>query len=213
MAADKYRNFADLTRHEREGIDFRICRTIRPAPVAIIAPHGGKIEPRTSEIASAIAGDRFNLYCFEGLKRRDNWDLHITSTNFDEPTCLDLLSRCDLVVSVHGLNGENKYGDVGGLDRRFRDVICCSLKESGFDCRVVKSGDHAAIFPANICNRGRGGAGVQLEITRALRDTLIESSDDMEAFAGAVRQAIDDALAVIVRESESGRSSKHKYAP
>lgn len=70
MAADKYRNFADLIRHEREGIDFRICRTIQPARVAIIAPHGGEIEPSTSEIAVAIAGDRYRLYCFEGLKRR-----------------------------------------------------------------------------------------------------------------------------------------------
>jgi phage replication-related protein YjqB (UPF0714/DUF867 family) len=210
MAQDTYQNFADLIRHEREGIDFRICRTIRPAPVAVIAPHGGKIEPGTSEIASAIARDRYCLYCFEGLKRCGNFDLHITSTNFDEPNCLELLARCDVVVSVHGLNGEDKFVDVGGLDFRLRDAICNNLTNIGFDAHVAETGRYAGVSPANICNRGRGGAGVQLEITHVLRAALIESSDDMEALADAVRQAIDAALAVSVRES--GRSSKHKSA-
>lgn len=210
MVQDRYRNFADLIRHEREGIDFRICRTIRPASVAIIAPHGGKIERGTSEISSAIARDRYNLYCFEGLKRCGNLDLHITSTNYDEPTCLDLLSRCDVVVSVHGLGGEDKFVDVGGLDFKLRNTICGSLS-ARFDARVAETGRYAGVSPVNICNRGRGGAGVQLEITKALRDALLESSENMQAFADAVRQSIDDALALIVRES--GRSGKHKCAP
>jgi phage replication-related protein YjqB (UPF0714/DUF867 family) len=53
--------------------------------VAVIAPHGGGIEPGTSELATAIAGDDFSLYLFEGLKSAGNGELHITSTNFDEP--------------------------------------------------------------------------------------------------------------------------------
>lgn len=194
MAADKYQNFAELIRHEREGVDFRICRTIRPSPVAIIAPHGGKIEPGTSEIVSAIARDRYSLYCFEGLKRCGNGDLHITSTNFDEPGCLDLLARCDVVVVIHGLRGDDKFVDVGGLDVKLRNAICGSLS-ARFDARVAETGRYAGVSPANICNRGRGGAGVQLEITKTLRDALLESSETMEAFADAVRQAIDGALA------------------
>jgi phage replication-related protein YjqB (UPF0714/DUF867 family) len=70
-----------------------------------------------------------------------------------------------------------------------------------FDARVTETGRYAGVSPANICNRGRRRAGVQLEITRVLRDALIESSDDMKAFTGAVMQAIDDAFAHIVRES------------
>jgi phage replication-related protein YjqB (UPF0714/DUF867 family) len=42
MARDQYKSFDELRRHEREGIDFRICVTQRGPPVAIIAPHGGK---------------------------------------------------------------------------------------------------------------------------------------------------------------------------
>jgi phage replication-related protein YjqB (UPF0714/DUF867 family) len=74
---DKYRSFAELRESECEGIDFRICITDRAEPVAIIAPHGGKIESGTSEIATAIAGDCYSLYCFEGLRPRPHSDLHI----------------------------------------------------------------------------------------------------------------------------------------
>jgi hypothetical protein len=38
------------------------------------------------------------------------------------------------------------------------------------------------------------GAGVQLEIARAFKDALLESSDNMETFADAVRQSIDNVL-------------------
>ena len=43
--ADKYGSFDELRRGEREGIDFNIHVVRRRASVAIIAPHGGKIEP------------------------------------------------------------------------------------------------------------------------------------------------------------------------
>jgi phage replication-related protein YjqB (UPF0714/DUF867 family) len=39
---------------------------------AVIAPHGGAIEPGTTEVAEAIAGDRFSFYTLEGVKTRDN---------------------------------------------------------------------------------------------------------------------------------------------
>ena len=52
---DRYRNFAQLRNGETEGIDYRICSTERESFAAIIAPHGGSIEPGTSEIAAAIA--------------------------------------------------------------------------------------------------------------------------------------------------------------
>ncbi len=52
---DTYPNFAALARKERSGIDYQVrVRRARPA-FAIMAPHGGGIEPGTSEIADAIA--------------------------------------------------------------------------------------------------------------------------------------------------------------
>ena len=72
------------------------------ATVAIIAPHGGKIERGTSELARAIGGTDYRIYCFEGTKPNNNRDLHITSTNFDEPEGVKLVSACDRVVALHG---------------------------------------------------------------------------------------------------------------
>jgi phage replication-related protein YjqB (UPF0714/DUF867 family) len=42
---DTYRSFAELSAHERLGKDYTIDFVERDSPVAIIAPHGGKIEP------------------------------------------------------------------------------------------------------------------------------------------------------------------------
>jgi phage replication-related protein YjqB (UPF0714/DUF867 family) len=106
----EYPNYAALSANEREGIDYRICSTLRDSPVAIIAPHSGRIERRTSDIAAAIAGDSYALYCFEGTKPSGNSRLHMTSINFDEPRCPALIATCDVVVAVHGLR-DNEVTD------------------------------------------------------------------------------------------------------
>ncbi len=116
--ADKYRNFAELSRNETSGVDYSILiRQAKPA-FAIVAPHGGGIEPGTSELADAIAANEFSFYSFEGLKSSGNTDLHITSTRFDEPMCLTVIRHTDLVVTLHGENsvadGEGVF--LGGLN-------------------------------------------------------------------------------------------------
>jgi len=192
MASDRYNSFDELRRHEREGIDFRICVTQRGPRVAVIAPHGGKIEPATSEITAAIAGTLYSSYYFEGLRSRPHSRLHITSTKFDEPKCLALISMCDLVVAVHGLAGRHKAIDVGGRDHQLRELIDAKLRDAGFNSKIVTRGGHAAISRSNICNKGRRGAGVQLEITRALRDEFMQGarSRKLADFADVVVSAI-----------------------
>ena len=54
---DKYSSFAEMLKHETEGRDFTVSQEIRGSSVAIVAPHGGGIEPGTSELAAAIADD------------------------------------------------------------------------------------------------------------------------------------------------------------
>jgi phage replication-related protein YjqB (UPF0714/DUF867 family) len=191
LAGDKYGSFEELQRAEREGVDFRIRVIHRNAPTAIIAPHGGKIEPGTSEIAEAIAGDDYSLYCFEGLVKRPHRDLHITSANFREPQCMELVAACDQVVAVHGLNGRERQSvEMGGLDTGLRDAICKCLQHAGFSAEVVTTGGLAALSPSNICNRGARAGGVQLEITRGLRDALLPKPERLAAFARAVRAAM-----------------------
>jgi phage replication-related protein YjqB (UPF0714/DUF867 family) len=105
MMPDVYSDFRELQMHEKEGVDYR--RIVSPSwnPVLIIAPHGGEIEPYTSEIAKWIAGPDFAYYSFEGIKRNnlDTGRLHITSHNFDEPTLQQALKQAYLVLTIHGL--------------------------------------------------------------------------------------------------------------
>ena len=192
---DRYDNFADLAEHETGGTDYRIRVVARDLSAAIIAPHGGQIEPATTEIAVAIAGKTYCLYSFEGIrKNRPHGDLHITSTRFDEPLCLELISRCDRVLALHGLAGTESNAYVGGLDTALRDEICTALNAAGFVSEVDSSRGHAATSPDNICNKGRQQAGVQLELTRGLRDILLADEGMLHLFAGSVRHAISFTL-------------------
>jgi phage replication-related protein YjqB (UPF0714/DUF867 family) len=174
---DKYCDFATLALNEQAGIDYGILvRRARPA-FAIVAPHGGGIEPGTSEIADAIAGERFSFYAFEGLKSTGNTDLHITSTRFDEPMCLTVLNVSDVVVTLHGEESEEDGEGVflGGLDDVLGAAICSALKQKGFDVRKHTSPNLQGRDKKNICNRGTSGAGVQLELSKAVRTTMFES--------------------------------------
>jgi phage replication-related protein YjqB (UPF0714/DUF867 family) len=174
---DTYPNFATLEQHERSGIDYAVLvRRAEPA-FAIVAPHGGGIEPGTSEIADAIAVQRWSFYSFEGLKQSGNRILHITSTCFDEPMCLVMLSDTSRVVTIHGEesdeDGEGVF--VGGLDLELGTSIGSLLKVAGFDVRTHPDPNLQGLDPKNICNRGTAGKGVQLELSHSVRETLFES--------------------------------------
>lgn len=194
--ADQYDSFVTLAAKEIEGVDYRIRVDERDSPIAIVAPHGGLIERGTSEIAAAIAADRFALYCFEGLTKVSGKSLHITSTRFDEPKALALVSGSEVAIGVHGRKDRDDDASiwVGGLHESLRDAICEALGRSGFKAKPVGEGHRlAGRDPANICNRGRRGAGVQLELPKTLRITLVKEPPDRAAFAAAVRDALERA--------------------
>jgi phage replication-related protein YjqB (UPF0714/DUF867 family) len=87
--------------------------------------------------------------------------------NFSELKSVELVTGCDLMVAVRGLDGkERQFIEVGGLDTRLHEAICTSLHGVGFSAEVVTSGGLAGLSPANICNRGARMGGVQLEIAR-----------------------------------------------
>ena len=175
--ADTYPNFAALEQNERAGIDYCVIARREEEAFTIAAPHGGGIEPGTSEIAAAIARLRWSFYTLEGLKRSGNSVLHITSTRFDEPICLALLAATSRVVTIHGEesddDGEGVF--VGGLDADLGACVGAALSAQGFDVRKHPDPDLQGLDPRNICNRGTAGAGVQLELSRAVRETLFES--------------------------------------
>jgi phage replication-related protein YjqB (UPF0714/DUF867 family) len=74
---DMYRNFAKLSEYEREDIDFRIYAVKREGSrTVMVTPHGGAIEPGTSEVAKEVAKNDLSLGIFEGIKPKDNRRLH-----------------------------------------------------------------------------------------------------------------------------------------
>lgn len=195
---DRYDSFATLAANETEGVHYRIRITQRPSPFAIVAPHGGLIERGTSEAAAAIAADRFSLYCFESLTiRAKGKGLHITSTRFDEPQALRLVAASEVAIGVHGRkDGEDDASIwVGGLHAPLQNAIYEAVKQAGFTAKIVGHGHRlSGRDPANICNRGRRGAGVQLELPKTLRNAFTNESESRAAFAAAVREAIESAL-------------------
>jgi phage replication-related protein YjqB (UPF0714/DUF867 family) len=203
--ADKYRNFAELARSEHSGIDYDVLvRRARPA-FAIIAPHGGGIEPGTSEIADAVADQTHSFYTFEGLKPSGNTDLHITSTRFDEPMCLTVLGHTEVVVTLHGEHSEDDGEGVflGGLDPVLSERIRTVLTQKGFDVRTHEDPNLQGRESCNLCNRGLTAAGVQLELSKALRKTMFESltrtgrkktTEQFKIFVNALRDVLDRPL-------------------
>jgi phage replication-related protein YjqB (UPF0714/DUF867 family) len=63
---DQYTNFQQLARAHMIGVDFEIRLREVPGAILVLAPHGGAIEPGTSEIANAIAGKDYSFYAFIG---------------------------------------------------------------------------------------------------------------------------------------------------
>jgi len=196
FAADKFQNFAELSQANKAGVDYRISVRRKPsARCAALAIHGGAIEPGTSEVASAIAGEEHSLYLFEGLRDADAFDLHITSTRFDEPRALDFVKAVDLCVSIHGFKDTLRdVACVGGGNAELARATASALKSAGLGIEV----EHpctglAGTHPKNIVNRCNK-RGVQLELSRKLRDGLLSSPERMKVFTSTVRSVVTSHL-------------------
>ena len=181
---DTYSSFKQLKAVETE---YCITHVDRGSDITIIAPHGGNIEPHTSEIAALIAADTHNLFCFNGLKQRNNYLLHITSHHFDEEQALALVQSSTTVISVHGCTRKETIIFVGGRDDELKQRISAALNHAHISAVACTHHSlHGGNHPDNICNRGITGKGVQLEISRPLRD----SPQAWCKIAAAVEQAL-----------------------
>ena len=196
-----YRSYRQLTMWEREGRDFAIHTREGSSGVAVIAPHGGGIEPGTMELADAIAGEAHSFYCFEGVKRAKNADLHITSEYFDEPRGMDIVERSRVVLSLHGCNGQEEAVYVGGLNSNMGEKIRGSLIQAGFTAEPSPRPEIQGQSENNICNRCWSGKGVQLEISRGLRKSMFKDltregrksrTTIFHAFVSVLRDVLSD---------------------
>ncbi len=174
---DKYSSFDELRRYETEGHDYHICLRSGLTDFAIIAPHGGKIERGTSQIADAIADVEHSFYSFDGVKVKNNHHLHITSDRFDEPQALMVTGNVQTVIAIHGAKGQKNAIYTGGLDQILEHRILEVLHTAGFTAEHDPSPTRQGRGMNNICNRGRSGKGVQLELTQCLRKKIFDPVD------------------------------------
>ena len=175
--ADKYTDYAELRRNERENEDYAILFREGDSDIAVIAPHGGGIEPGTIDIADALAGCDHTFYAFKGLKKTGNRVLHINSNRFDEAVGVRASQNAAIVISVHGSRFRTEEIHIGGRNRKLKMEIMQALKRSGFDARISDIPGLRGSRPENICNRCRSGEGVQLEISKGLREKMFNHLD------------------------------------
>ena len=157
-----------------------------------MAPHGGGIEPGSSEIMRAVAEvGGWAWYEFAGFLRQGNKQaLHITSTAFDEPTLKSLLLQAGFVVAFHGASeAPEPLVYVGGKWTRGRQIVTESINASfkGHGIRATDAIENAVaphlqgLDDSNLTNRGKSGQGVQLEFSRAARNLLFPPDSSREA--------------------------------
>jgi phage replication-related protein YjqB (UPF0714/DUF867 family) len=195
----RYASYHELRQHETEGVDYRIQVREALSPIAVMAPHGGEIEPGTLELADAVAGIEYAFYAFEGKKPKGNGALHITSTSFDEPIALRLVRKSRIVLALHGCEGLEEKVHLGGRDEDIKARIKEELEKRGFaveeEAKPAWQGRHSQ----NICNRGQTGRGVQLELTRSLRKKMFTSlekrdgnnrTETFRSFVSALREVL-----------------------
>ena len=174
---DKYKNYAELEKNEREGEDYTILYRELDSKVAIMAPHGGGIEPGTIDIADALAGSDYTFYAFKGIKKTGNKILHITSNRYDEPIGLKISQNAYIIISVHGARGKGEMVFIGGKNQELKQKIMHALRTAGFKAVISEVKGLCGIQSQNICNRCKTGKGVQLEISRGLREKMFENID------------------------------------
>ena len=174
---DTYSSFAELKQHETEDADYTIIHREGDSKIAVMAIHGGGIEPGTIDIADAVAGCEHTFYAFKGLKKIGNKVLHIGSSRFDEETGMKVAQAAFIVISIHGSGYEAETVHIGGKNRNVKQQILHSLQSAGFNSEISEIPGLRGISRDNICNRCRCGKGVQLEISRGLREKMFENLD------------------------------------
>lgn len=159
MRPDKYKSFAEMKASEE---DYEISSVYRDSRITVAAIHGG-IEPGTERVAREI-GEEFNTYVFEAFT--GNWDLHVTSNNYREDFLSRMLGKSEACLSIHGLRGDDEAVYMSSSNEELDALVRKALEESEFVVRDYKQ--MGAQNFVNLASRG----GVQLELTRGLRDSF-----------------------------------------
>lgn len=183
-------------RYLRHGL-FDDCSTFGTHFVrsVILAPHGGGIEPGTSELCLAVAGYHpatravtprgaatHDYWMFEGIRASGNSDLHVTSSHCDDGVAVSLCAGAHNALGLHGCSAAAaglpdgaQAVLVGGRNGVLKQGLLTALSAAGFtalDAAGVDEVDGDA--PSNIANRTLLGMGGHLELTLPLRQAMFD---------------------------------------
>ena len=119
----------------------------------------------------AIAMDDYDWYVFSGRRRTSCFaTLHVTSTRYDEPVCMEMAEEAELALAIHGCEGETSGVILGGGNEAAVASLKGHLRDAGYT--VLDAPDHLQGHnDRNFINRARR-RGVQIELTTGLRREL-----------------------------------------
>lgn len=172
VLAQKLSSYKELLTTKKEGTDFEVKTRSAPVNILVMAIHGGTIEPATTELADAVAGDKFSFYSFSGLTD-DYLGLHLTSTDFDEPRLSTLTHVAEKCLSFHGLKDNEVDFCVGGAHAQKRKayVLLLSQKFPKWRSCELCCPPNSGTSKNNVVNRCKSD-GVQIEMGQRLREEI-----------------------------------------
>lgn len=195
--------------------DYTITKTLRNSQVVVLSIHGGKIEPMMSAITQMLARQYgWSRYDFNAhgtaqcLAQRSNFEtLHITAAQFDDPDAIALVSRHPKAIAIHGAGDLPRDTIcVGGRNQAqiqaFIKFIQQHQDKSPYLLKPInapKSDDKVCtalrgVDPLNIVNRNAHRAGLQLELSRSMRQDLVKQTAEAQALRQVVYSAINAAI-------------------
>ena len=169
--------------------NYAVSTTITGSPLIVVAPHGGGIEVRTSEIVKSIALTDHSQCHFKGLLPAGNHPrLHVTSEHWDLEECLILIRQRPHALSIHGFkDDQNRLVYVGGRDTVTGAKVTAALTAAGFKVEAAP-GHLAGTSPDNFVNKDADGMGVQLELSSVLRKELVTTDGQPSKCTAALPQ-------------------------
>lgn len=187
--------------------------------MAVIAPHGGKIEANTDVIALGLASElglpsyaliaHATSSCLDkygGPDRSNHRALHITSVHFNDSRAESVMRSVNRGLAIHGHGRANKIC-IGGATPALRNAF--KSYYDSYTRQYSSSGTRAVIATSdadctgitgtassNISNRSSSGAGLQLEMSGTFRTELVASKNGNRTLWTSFRNAVRAACRV-----------------
>lgn len=209
---DKYFRFSEIVQSRPKSYEI-FSKSFRNN-FLIFTPHGGGIEPGTTEICNWFAQNGISSYAFSA-KGKQCKDLHVTSTRFDEPRLLRMLARHKNCISFHGMTdyAKTKYDAdifIGGLDKLLTNKLAHALVKARFSVAIAGKFPKSPLTAYNlnnITNKCSSKKGVQIELSENIRKKFFKGN--LKFKSGRERTTVEfeifcRTIREIINHSENG---------